>query len=291
MKTGYFLAALLGGLAGAVLRGLALLHGYEPQTGLPVRGYLPSVLLAGLTAAMMIGLVLAAWAAFRRENGCTYETMFGSGGRLSGLLDVLAAAGMMACAGYALTHRTQIIFEQSSSVHGEWIEPNTMIAAAAVAIWALGLLAGAALLVFGVRRMMGKAIARTDGTCLLVPMFWGCLDLIMIYHENSGNPVLSQYSYFMLMVIAVLVVFYSIAAFLFAGKPSAVRYFAASGIMLQLALTHIGGIAVYHGMTAAPDGVFSVVNLSNLLRIGVYTCMTVYLLVFFVQAVRNNKTT
>ena len=289
MKTGYFIAALIGGLAGAVLRGLALLHGYEAQTGLPVRGYLPSVVLAGLTAFMLIGLVLFAWAVCRKDNGCAYEELFGTGSKLSGALYVLTAAGMMACSGYALTHRAQLIFEQSSSIHGEWIEPNTVIAGAAIAIWALGLLAGAALLIFGVRRITGKAIAKADGTCLLIPMFWGCLDLIMIYHENSGNPVLSQYSYFMLMVIAVMAVFYSIAAFWFAEKPSAVRYFAASGIMLYLSLTHIGGIAVYHVMTAAPDGIFGVVNLSNLLRIVAYACMTLYLLVFFVHAVRNKK--
>lgn len=58
-------------------------------------------------------------------------------------------------------------------------------------------------------------MSKKTGCYTIIPMFWGCLDLIMVYHDNSANPVLSDYTYQLVLIVAVMLAFYSMSGFLF----------------------------------------------------------------------------
>lgn len=75
-------------------------------------------------------------------------------------------------------------------------------------------------------------------------MFWGCLDLIMVYHDNSANPVLSDYTYQLVLIVAVMLAFYSMSGFLF-STGCAPRFFVSAGAAVYLALTNAGGLLVW----------------------------------------------
>ena len=285
----YLILMVLAGICGAILRGICLLHGYEAKTGLLIEGYQPAIILAGLTVGILVIAWIVSRIGFKKYNGCSYEQLFGNMGKGSSLLCALASVGMMVCSAYSLTKIQALMFEQSVGVHGEVISPNIIIVIATALIWVLGLLSGLFLLILSVRQMTAKQVKKINGICVTIPMFWCCLDLIMIYHENSGNPIISEYSYLMFVVIGTMMTFYSIATFLFSANISAVRYFTCAGIAIYLACTHIGGNVLYALLSNSQKDIVHMIGLGNTMRLAIYTCTLIYLLVFFVHALRQCK--
>ncbi|HBI64682.1 MAG TPA: hypothetical protein DDX51_06145 [Clostridiales bacterium] len=287
-KWSYILLLLLAGAGGAVLRGFSLLYGREPETGLPTAGYVPAAALIALTAVVIAAAFLLSRVWFGGVNDSSYEQMFEGAGVPERLLRVLAASGIVCGAGFALANLPYLLAEQTVNVNGELLYPGLLVAAALAAKWVLCLLSGVLLFIAAVRP--NKPVTRLTGLCATVPMFWCCLDLILIYHENSGNPVLSAYSYVLILVIAVMASFYSIGSFLYAAKSPAVRYFAAVGAAWYLACTHIGGLAIWFACSGAEtELLLAQTGLGGVLRAAAYGFAAVYLLVTLIGSLRRAR--
>lgn len=280
----YLILVLLAGAAGAALRGMSLLYGVEPESGLPVRGAPSATALAALTVCAVLLLAVLSRLWFGRANGSSFEQLFGGMGRGASLLCALAAAGMAVCSGYSIAQLPEHLLEQTVNLNGSLVYPSSLVVAAVAVLWVLALCAGVALLL-AVGALRGAEVTGRTGLCFTVPMFWCCLDLIMLYHENSGNPITSEYSYALLLVIAVMTAFYSIGGFLYSAKGQTVRFFASCGAALYLACTHIGGAAARCLLSG--QGFYAQFGVTGTMRLAVYACAALYLLVCLVHALRR----
>lgn len=281
----YLILIVLAGAAGAVLRGSSLLYGCEPETGLPVPGYLPATALIVLTVCTIVLFAVLSRMWFGKVDGCRFEQLFSGMGKMAGVLCAIAAIGMILFSALSVLQLPEHLLEQTVDLNGSLMYPSALIAAAVAVLWVLALCSGISLLLAAAAQLRGAEVNRRTGIYFTVPMFWCCLDLIMLYHENSGNPVTSQYSYALLLVIAVMTAFYSIGGFLFAAKGSAARFSASVGVALYLACVHVGGTAASCLMSG--DGFYSQLGVTGTMRLAVYACTAVYLLVYLVHALRR----
>lgn len=280
----YLILILLAGIGGAVLRGISLLHGYEPDSGLPVIGYMPAIALIVLTAAVIVAAVLFGRMRFSKTAACTFEQMFRGMGKVKCVLCSVAGLGIVWFSRKGLQCLPEQIVEQSANLNGELIYPGSIIVAAIALLWVLGIISGISLFLLAVEQAKGKQVSKRTGMYATVPLFWCCLDLILIYHENSGNPVTSDYSYALLLIIAVMTAFYSIGGFLFSSKGSAQRFFASVGVAIYLACTQIGGTCIWYLMTEHEYGMIGSLGVGKTIRLAAYACVGLYLLVYLVHA-------
>ncbi len=278
----YMILVLLAGAGGAALRGMSLLYGYE-DTGLPVRGYFQATALIVLTVVVVVGFSLISRVMFAGERERSFEQLFCGMSAGASVLGILCGVGLTALSAVGLLSVPAQMLEQSN----EYVSVGVVTMAAMALVWVLGIVAGVsmALLANGQRRT-GEA-TRALGVFATLPMFWCCLDLIMIYHENSGNPVTSDYSYLLLLVIAVMTAFYSMAGFLFAARGSATRFFAASGIGVYLACTHVGGELIRAELSGGVTAVGAFLETGDTVRVGMYLCAGIYLLVQLANALAH----
>lgn len=282
----YLILIVLAGAVGAVLRGMSLLYGYEPDTGLPVSGYMPASVLAVWTVVVIVLFAILGRMCFRSADGCQFEQVFSGMGKMASILCAVAAIGMIGFSGFSIAQMPDHLLEQTVNLNGSVIYPSLLIVAAVAVLWVLALCSGISLLMVAVAQFQGVAVNRWIGICFTIPMFWCCLDLIMMYHENSGNPITSEYSYALLLIIAVMTVFYSIGGFLFSPKGSTARFFASSGVMLYLACTHVGGTGIAC-LRSADSGFYSEPGITDTMRLAVYGCAAVYLFAYLVHALRR----
>ena len=281
----YLILIVLAGAAGAILRGRSLLYGCEPETGLPVSGYLPATALAVLTVCVIVLFAVLGRMWFGNADGCAFEQLFIGMGKIAGVLCAIAAIGMILFSGFSIAQMPAHLIEQTVDLNGSVVYPSTLIVVAVAVLWVLALCSGISLLLAAVAQLRGAAVSRQMGLYFTIPMFWCCLDLIMLYHENSGNPITSEYSYALLLVIAVMTAFYSIGSFLFSAKGSAARFFASAGVVLYLACTQIGGTAAW--CVLSEGGFYTQVGVTGTMRLAVYACAAGYLLVYLVHALRR----
>lgn len=271
----YVLLILLAGMAGAVLRAMSLLYGYEPESGLPIDGYVPAMVLIGLTAVVFVLVLLLCRGWFRKLNGCRFEDLFGEMPGSMRAAGTLFGACVLASGGFGISLLSDEVAEQSN----EFVSAGTMTTVAIVVMWTLCLLSGVMMILLLRGQRDGHPATKQMGTMITLPMFWCCMDLIMIYHENSGNPVISDYSYTLLMVIAIMTAFYSMGGFFFENSP-AVRFFASSGIAVYLVLTYAGGAVLSFLMGSTPQNWLY----ADLIRLGAYLSVGAYLLVQMLHA-------
>lgn len=271
----YVILIILAGVCGAVLRAMSLLHGYELDSGLPVEGYVPANILVVLTAILLIGAVLLSKIWFGSTNDYSFEEMFdGMPGHLRSA-GILFGACVAGSGGVGVALLNQEVLEQSN----EFVQIGLLTIIAIVAMWVLCILSGIAMMVLVSKQKEGRPATKRLGIAATLPMFWCCLDLIMVYHENSGNPVISDYSYTLLLVIAVMTAFYSIAGFFF-SEHTAVKFFASAGIAVYLSLTYAGGAALSFCIGNTPSNWM----FGDLIRLGAYLGVGAFLFVQLVHA-------
>lgn len=274
----YLIWIVLAGLGGAALRGMSLLHGYEADTGLPVEGYLPAMALIGLTVAVALTALLTGRLGFQSRSSWSFEQMYGNMPlllRLVCMLCGLGAAGICAWGMYSLPDQ---VAEQAAVYGDQILLPGRLIVTATAVAWGLGVLSGLCMLLLA-RGQGSKPATRLTGLCCTVPIFWCCLDLIMVYHENSGNPVLSDYSYLLLMIIAVMASFHSIGTYLYSASGSGARWIAVAGMAVYLVFVNAGGTAAAIWQTGAAAGILERFGTGNTLRIGALALAGLYLLI------------
>ena len=105
----------------------------------------------------------------------------------------------------------------------------------------------------------------------------------MVYHDNSANPVLSDYTYQLVLIVAVMLAFYSMSGFLF-STGCAPRFFVSAGAAVYLALTNAGGLLVWKLRANSDLGVLRYFGVSTTFRAGMYLLAGVYLLVVLARA-------
>lgn len=224
-------------LAGAVLRGLNLMHGYEPGTGLPIAGNLPETALIAVCALAGVGLVLFAFGC-RGLRGILFEDAFGAGGTLFKMVSVIAGLIMLAAGGFGL-------YLAVTQTQGQLSARLPLYP-----LWLLAMLTGGCLI--GIAAALGRrTINESTASLTIIPMFWACFDLIITFKDNGASPFVGLYAFELLSAIALTYAFYALAGFLYStASPS--RFIFSAGAAVILCLTCVGGtlISMASGVSA-----------------------------------------
>lgn len=274
----YLIWIVVAGLAGAALRGMILLQGYEADSGLPVEGYRPAVVLMGLTIAVAVTAILTGRIGFRNRNTWSFEQMYGHMPLLLRLVCMLCGFGAAGICAWGIVSLPDQLAEQAAVYGDQILLPGPLIVAAITATWILGILSGLGMLLLACRQGSQSA-TRLTGLCCTLVIFWCCLDLIMVYHENSGNPVLSDYSYLLLMMIAVMAAFHSMGTYLYRSSGSGTRWIATAGIAVYLVLINAGGAIWAARQQESAVAVFDLFGIGNTLRVSALGLTGLYLLI------------
>lgn len=278
-QTVYLIVLLAASVAGAVLRAVSLLGGYEAESGLPVPGYPPSMAVAALTAAVIVLAVLLSRQCYPAAGQRSFEQVFGGLSGIGSAVGMLCGALCAVAGGAGLLLLPRQIVEQTS----EYVQVSTPMAGMMAVMWVLCLVSGVAMLVLSLWQAKGTKASRRIGLFATAPMFWCGMDLIMTYHENSGNPVTSNYSYALLLIIALMAAFYSMAGFLFsASRGNTARFAAAAGITVYLMAVHVLGALV-----SLLLGGMAILTVGDTIRLWAYFAAGIFLLV---QLLHTKKT-
>lgn len=215
-------AALVFGAAGAALRIWELATAFEPVSGLPVPGAAASLalmLLSVLFAALSGALV---WRTCRGTPAKDFDAAFAceSSGYITA---VVAAAALPVCAAGFLVFNVV-----RHTVNVSHLLPAVLFALSAGSLVSVGR--------NNYRRLGQGRFNRS----LLLPPFAFCCQLILTYQAQAGNPVVRDYAYLLLALIATVLGLYFMAGFSFEkGRP---------GLFLWSA-----GLAVYFSCVTAAD--------------------------------------
>ena len=274
----YLIWIVVAGLGGAALRGMSLLQGYEADTGLPVEGYLPAMALIGLTIAVAVTALLTGRLGFQSRSSWSFEQMYGNMPLLLRLVCMLCGLGTAGICAWGIVSLPDQIAEQAAVYGDQILLPGRLIITATGAAWILGILSGLCMLLLA-QGQGSKPATRFTGLCCTLPIFWCCLDLIMVYHENSGNPVLSDYSYLLLLIIAVMASFHSMGTYLYSASGSGTRWIAAAGIAVYLVFVNAGGTIFAAWQEGSAAVISDLLGTGNTLRVGALALTGLYLLI------------
>lgn len=220
----------LAALCGAVLRGLNLIHGYEPGTHLPVRGDVSETAL--IVLSVLAAAVLLIWArTFRADRGTPFEDAFSGAGTLFKMTSVVCGLVMAAAGAFGLY----------LAAAGD---PSAPMAAKLpqFPLWLLAILTGGCFV--GIAAALGRRkITESVASLTIVPMFWACFDLIITFKDNGASPFVGLYGFELLAAILLTYAFYALAGFLY-GTGSPARFVFSAGLAVFFCLTCVGGAAV-----------------------------------------------
>ena len=235
MKHHYSSAALAVcfGAAGFVLRLIQDLTGFEPDTGLPVSGNIPAVLLPILLVLAAASLYLLTRRTMPREaSEQTFAELF----RLDdpiGLSAVLAGACFMAASGILELIHTA---DSAVAVSADGMEIIAADAGAGGSGVVIGVLSAAA----GVCLAAGTVLCRkTNAQPLIFLAVPVCLlaRLILVYRLRSANPVLADYYLEILGLMLLILAFYRLSGFAVqAGKPGIFTFYSEYAFVLALSM-------------------------------------------------------
>lgn len=223
------LAALLGGGVGFALRKWQLATGFEADTGLAIPGAPAAMAVAACSALAVLALLLLC----RGEaKTLAWEPAFAAGKQNSLAITALILAAMLLLASGGV----EII---THSVNGElFYEGTTAFARATSRILAalrivLGI--GALPCVFLWARAIFRGEGGKENLAALEPCLLYCVWLISTYQTRSADPVVQDYLYEVLAIVASLLGLYFIAGHSFGnGKPRRAVFFCLTGTYFSL---------------------------------------------------------
>lgn len=239
--------ALAGGAGGFLLRRLQLAHGFEAGTGLPVQGDLFSALLLALTLLMTAAFLLLCRGDHRVFRG--YDEAFASSSRVVYLGNNVTAALLVLAAAWRMQ---KLLFQDWPATSYEAANAQMMsmsplpilLSGLVVPLLSAALCVGAAIALFLLARNNYRGEGRGNRTvAAVIPAYGSCLWLIETYRECSDNPILADYAYQLLAIVAITTALYFTAAFSFRKR---------SGPFLLLVSSMM---SVYLSMVALADGV------------------------------------
>lgn len=224
------IAAAAAGLAGAALRGVSLITGYEAFTSLPLPD---SAAQRGLIflSVVAVAVLFAMSRVYKPQRGVPFERMFGGGGNAFKMISVLAGGVMIAASAYGL-------FLVLTNPGME--KPSAMLPM--IPLWILAILTGGCFVGLAAA-LSGREITETTAAFTIVPMFWSCFDLIITFKDNGASPFVGLYAFELFAAIALTYAFYALAGFLY-GPCSPSRFAFSAGAAVFFCLVCVGGEAV-----------------------------------------------
>ncbi len=216
--------ALLGGAAGFALRKWQLASGFEADTGLAIPGAPAAMVLMAFSALILLLLLLLCRG---EESSLDWETAFAAGRQnaLAATALVLSAMLLLASGGVEIVARS---VNGLFSFEGE----TAFLRATALVLSTLRIVLGIGALpcVF----FWTRALLRGEGgrECLstLEPCLLYCIWLISAYQTRSADPMVQDYLYEVLAIVASLLGLYYIAGHSFGcGKPRRALFFCLAG--------------------------------------------------------------
>ena len=273
----YILIIILSGIFGAVMRGMSITGGLDAQSGLPVSGDMPSLILKILCVAVLIISIVMCRAIWKKGENERYEDYMGSIGKAAGTINKILGGAAAVIGAYGLITVPKMIAEQTD----EYRTVNSVTSAAIAAQWILLIITGIMLALFAANQN-GKEATKRQGIRVTVPMFWACLNLIMTYHENSANPVMQDYVYELLLSAVIMAAFYAIAGMFFA-EPKIRIAAIFEGLAVFLMLTCTGGAIIAGLINPAMVGLVFMAPQLDICRLAAYAVLSLYLLVELAQ--------
>lgn len=258
----------LAAIAGAVLRGLNLIHGYEVGTRLPARGDIPGTALVVLSIAAAV-LLMGAAAVYHENRGIVFEDAFWGAGTLFKMVSVIAGLAMLLCG--------------AAGLYLAVTDSEIPIAAnlTAIPLWLLAMLTGGCF-IGAAAALSRRAITAATATLLIIPMFWACFDLIITFKDNGASPFIGLYGFELLAAIALTYAFYSLAGFLYStSSPS--RFVVSAG----LAIIWCVAVAVGAGISIAAGAQAIIFPPQTLLRYACFLASGLWLFALMVLLARG----
>ena len=224
--------ALGGGCAAFALRLLQWRMGFEPDTGLPVPGTPFGILTAALAAAVMaLCILLRKKLPEEKERGPLFSAGFGTSD--AGLLTpAVAGVFLMAAAGLVdMAAGTGIQVLPGMQALSAGLRREQLI------LGALTLAAAASLFpAVSACRQSEQGPQPFNGMFLLAPVVCLVVRLVLLYRQDSANPVLAAYWVELLALVLVILALYRLAAFAYgAGRTRRFVLYAVPAILLCLA--------------------------------------------------------
>ena len=227
---------------GAVAFGLRLaqnLTGFEADTGLPVPGNLPGLVLPLFLAALGAGLFLLS-RRLPQENppGPSFPAAFCAPGMVPFLI-TLSGIFLMALSGLrdffvSITALGAVSGELPTMAAISLTGSQSPLSTLLLACTALG----CALCAFlAVLRCKGTLSGAFPSVFLLVPVVCLVVRLVLVYRLDSVNPVLATYYPGLLSIVFLTLGFFRLSSFAFqAGRTSPLVFYAAVSLVLGLVL-------------------------------------------------------
>ena len=232
MKKSWLLpaAAVIGGVAGLLVRRLHLAHDFDPASGLPVAQPAYALPLYGITAVVLVvllGLSLGKYRAFDRQFSSAFYSR-------TPFWFVVAAAGGVLLFAAGLLDLMEVFRPASLELGAAVVQTTRAARILRLLLGVLSLLAGVGVY-FTALNTRKKGEYRSGWFSL--PGLTCCVWVMLSYQEWAKDPVVSHYVFPLLAALLAMVACYLIAAFAFGkGKVRAALFFASAaaavGIML-----------------------------------------------------------
>lgn len=229
--------ALASGAVGLLLRRWELATAFEPD-GLPLPGAPATTALALLTVAYLVVSALLTWRMCQGAAPLTFDEAYHCPSQSYITANVCCAALLVLAGGL-----------------GVWDYVNHRVTNPFFLLLdALLVLSAGCVLLTGRNNYRDTGNGRFSAP-LLVPAYTGCLWLILTYQTRAGDPILQDYVYLILAVIATLLGLYQMARFSYEkGKPFAALWTGFAAVYFS-AVTLTDG----HELMYLPIQIFSMV--------------------------------
>lgn len=201
-------AAIAGGAAGFFLRRWELLSAFEPDSGLSIPGMPATWALIALSAAVITLLALLCRGTGKDYYG-GYDRAFCAKGNTLYMAAMVASAFLMVIPGVLLLLQVPGLYQEASlQTRG-----LPMLSLLPMALLALLCLASAwSIFQLGKNNYRGEGRGKYSSS-LLIPSYAACMWLAVAYQSCNGDPVILDYVYQLLAIIAVVLGTYFTAGF------------------------------------------------------------------------------
>lgn len=191
--------SLLCGLAGFYIRGQELETAFEPGTGLPIEGAKMASVMMILSIAVIAAAIITAIAVpVKYREVHPYEKLFNRTG-FGGYILILLCGAVVIAGGAGF-------IAEDIMTTGTLSRLNAVFAVLAVIT---------GFMMAGLGRLAYKGREVKRNIAYSIPSLFMCLWLIMLYKENTANPVLTSYCYLCLAYAAGALTFYYETAVIF----------------------------------------------------------------------------
>lgn len=219
--------ALAGGAAGFALRRWELNTAFEPETGLPIAGAPATWALLALSL-LMAGLILLLCTGHHFAFPGGYDQAFRSDSSLY-VIAIIASGFLMGVGGILKLRELPAALEGYSG-----LAVRGVASALPMLLLSVLCLVSAACIVLIARNNYRGDGKGARSMLLLAPAYAACMWLISAYQFRAADPVIEDYIYQLLAVIALLLALYFMAGFSFEKtKVKRTAFFSLLGIYLS----------------------------------------------------------